>query len=237
MKKLSLILFIFICGLFAQAENGTITVEGHAEIIVDADYCKISVNIEAKGKSGDDAYKAAKNNAKNLIDQLDDIGFEKEKIKIPSLTTSKKDAKRFIKTPNEYKARIRANITIDDLSLISQAIRIISSESDMTISYVEFSVEDIPALKEEAITKALEAAEKKAEFIALKIETKLGKPIEIIENFTTIESYNSDNTAKTANSIINISGDNTQSNNFDSDNIFEMKVKASAYFKVKYSLK
>ncbi|MFT3931632.1 MAG: SIMPL domain-containing protein [Spongiibacteraceae bacterium] len=178
-KNLTLLFFVLYSSLsFSKENDNLIALTGVATISVIPDIIRLNVEISQLEKSD---VSAAKNKVDTVSTKvaaaLTSMGIKDEDITSSSLTVQ--TATRYDKNenpiPSGFSASREIEIVIRDIKMYSAVVQKLVDTGVTDIGDAQPDISDREELDRKALSKASEAARKKAEFLAAQFSAKLGK--------------------------------------------------------------
>jgi len=175
-------------GVHAQRE---VSVQGTATITASPDVANVSFDLTAKEKTPQDAKKANDELSIKLNDILNKYNIKEAGLKMNYINI--RPQYEYHNSRSEvigYVAQKTITIKIKDIEKYDSFINDILAIGISNVNSVEFTVEDLVAVRNKARTKALEAAREKAELYAGTFGKKIVDVIDISENDTSVRYNN-----------------------------------------------
>jgi len=179
---------VFACAIspaFAETQPPAISVSGEATISVPPDLAEINGGVTTEAKNARDA-SAANNKAMSAVLQaLKASGVAEKDIQTSRLSLQPQSAP--IKGNNGpmqivgYRASNRVTVTVRDVTKVANAIDALVSSGANDISGISFMVSQASKLLDDARTKAIDDAHRKADIYARAAGVTLGAPLSISE--------------------------------------------------------
>ena len=181
MKKLifTLVLFIGIgCSTLAQQTDGSkkILINMTATELVEADLVIFNININAEGKSPQEAFNTHKQRESVLAELLKEFDIKDENIRFQPISINKQhrnDNRSQVSMTNQ-----QVSVTFSDFEIYEE-IQVTLIENSFNSFNGSFSSTKIQPGKNKALVKAIESARQKAELIANTTGVILGDVVAI----------------------------------------------------------
>lgn len=239
-RMLFSVVFIILLGCFkinAQQwqspnnfEHNVIIVSGSSKTEIAAD--RASFYFEVSGFSDDlnSAVKSAQEKVDLISRKLFQIGLSESNLTTSQFKSSENFGdKAFLSSKRDFKALIKVQVNIDNISLLEPVINTVSIMNPDYISTLTFSLKNIEAVKILTIKEAVEKAKQKASSICESLKINLGTPLYVEEIQNNSYPY-------PFNSVVNLKGVvNEETTQVSS--IFIENINVEASVKVIFSIK
>ncbi|SMO45734.1 Uncharacterized conserved protein YggE, contains kinase-interacting SIMPL domain [Gracilimonas mengyeensis] len=176
----SLLFFGISCTTLAQqpVEKRTITINMGASELLPADLIIFNVNVNAEGKTPEEAFELHKKRESLLASLLKDLNIKDENIDYEPVRMNRRQVSGNRYASNEKPEYVTAtnqsvSITFEDFSLYEK-IQLTLIENEFDSFNGQFSSTKIDEGKEKALISAIEAAKQRAELIAKTSGVELG---------------------------------------------------------------
>ncbi|HJV91659.1 MAG TPA: SIMPL domain-containing protein [Holophagaceae bacterium] len=137
-----------------------LSVVGEAEVHQAADEAVVSFTVAEKGRSFNEAYETTQAKARKVVDQLTAIGVPREQIQQSRLQASDRGFMLFAR--DRKVASITTRITLSDLDLLPKVIWALNEAEIPAFGPIHLRIHDDRALRERALTLAVEDAHRAA---------------------------------------------------------------------------
>jgi len=161
---------------------------GEGKVVVVPDIATFGFSVITEGNNTDVAALQNQNTTKvnDIIGQLKELGIDDEDIQTADYSLNPRyqfcGAGAVVCPPSQivgYSINQSVSVKIRDFSHISQALSIAAQSGATNISRLQFSVDDLEVVKNEARAEAIKAAQAQAKAIAKAGDFKLGKILSI----------------------------------------------------------
>lgn len=211
-------------------EHNVIIVSGSSKTEIAAD--RASFYFEVSGFSDDlnSAVKSAQEKVDLISRKLFQIGLSESNLTTSQFKSSENFGdKAFLSSKRDFKALIKVQVNIDNISLLEPVINTVSIMNPDYISTLTFSLKNIEAVKILTIKEAVEKAKQKASSICESLKINLGTPLYV-------EEIQNNNYPYPFNSVVNLKGVvNEETTQVSS--IFVENINVEASVKVIFSIK
>jgi len=175
-RLLSTLFFALLVASSAVAKDVTphqIVVYGQGTATAEADQAKILFNVVGLGSSLEKAFAEAREKVSKITGQLVELGLKESDFVTSRFHTGENYSKSFFSSGKDFRANLSVYVTVSDFDLLEPVIIQISQNKVQNIYQATFSVNDEAPLNQQARTKAVADAKRKAAEIArtLGIET------------------------------------------------------------------
>ena len=181
MRKVLGVLFLILCTLQAQENNG-ILVSGDGVVESEPDLATIRLGVSFQDKTADKVYQQTNATINQVINALQKQGVKKEDIKTEGIGLYPQydytDGKQKF---TGYQMYHNLSVQVKKIDRISNVIDNATLAGANTISGISFGFQDPEKLRRQARVKAIDAAFRKAKEIAEGANLKLGKVLQITE--------------------------------------------------------
>lgn len=187
MKKLQKIGFLLLASLFSlqlmALNKANIQVNAEGSIEVMPDYLQLTVDIEKTGEHKADLKQQVDRISQQVIDAANDIEIKKEHIEAAKISIYPQyhwqDNKRTLVGETVQRT---IQIKLYDLNQYSALANALADIDITRMHQPIYGFDDSQAIRNQALVKALEHAQAKAELIANTLDRKLGKAYQITEH-------------------------------------------------------
>lgn len=200
-------LIVFKNGNTAVSNAGHISVAGSATINVAPDVANVSFELSTREKTA----QAAKEANDAMLKKLNEV-LKKYEIKETELSMNYINIRPYYEyrsNTNElagYVAQKTITIKIKEIEKYNSFVDDLLKVGISNINSVDFAVEDIKTVRDQARVKAVESAKEKAELFASSISKKIIDVIEISENDVSVRYSQSNYRGKLKNSMVDSVG-------------------------------
>lgn len=182
MRRLAIVPLLLTAGLISPAYAGTITIEGHGEVMAVPDMAQITSGVNTQGATAREALDANTAAMSELITELKASGIEARDIQTSGFSvnpnyvyTDERDANGYSLPPKIKGYQVTNTVTVavrelDDLGAILDKSVTVGAN---TVNGVSFSVADPSSLYDDARKAAFADARAKAELYAVAAGGKL----------------------------------------------------------------
>jgi uncharacterized protein YggE len=162
-------LFIFALTANAQApiQQNSITVDGHAELVVPANEASFEFQIKGSGPSLRLATVDATKRLDAIVKRLNVLGIPSARIQVSSLNSSESLEKAFLSSKEDFQAIVMATVHVDSLPILSEAIYTVAEGHIHSLGSVDYSLRDYNTYEDRAKVQAIANAKQLASRIAL----------------------------------------------------------------------
>jgi len=170
---------------FDDTDQEQITISGEGIAYVKPDVAVISLGVKTEGKKSDEVVSQNNEKMNAIIQSIKDLGIEDKDIKTSLYNLQPKY--NYTQTRGQelvgYSLNQQITVKVRDFEKISSVLDKSTSNGANTIGQLQITVDDPESAKAEAREKAIEAAKTKAEAMAKNSGMKLGKIINIYEDY------------------------------------------------------
>lgn len=173
---------------FAQTVPPSVSVTGEATISVPPDRAQVDSGVTTEAKTAREASESNNKAMGSVLLSLKNAGIAEKDIQTSRLTLSPQSAPS--RSGNNayvigsYRASNRVTVTIRDVTKVAETIDVLVGSGANEISGISFMVSKASKLLDEARSKAVDDARRKAELYAAAADITLGPPISISEENT-----------------------------------------------------
>lgn len=161
----------------------TISMTGEGKVVVVPDIAKVSLGLETKNFDVAKAQKENSDRMNQVIGDLKALDVAKEDIKTTNYNIYPNyDWTSGSQTLLNYSVTQTVEIKIRDLNKVSQVLALAGKYNLNQVGGLQFSVDNIEAVREEARIKAFDQAKSKAKVLAEAAGVKLGNVVSFYEN-------------------------------------------------------
>nr|WP_295891165.1 SIMPL domain-containing protein [uncultured Devosia sp.] len=187
--------FALLASLSLPAYAGTITIEGHGEVMAAPDMAQINSGVTTQGATAREALDANTAAMAELIAELKAAGIEARDIQTSGFSvnpnyvyTDERDANGYSLPPkiNGYQVANTVTVTVRDLDSLGAILDKSVTVGANTVNGVTFAVADPSALYDEARKAAFADARAKAELYA----TAAGAALDEIQSISETQGFN-----------------------------------------------
>jgi uncharacterized protein YggE len=179
------VVLIFISALDYQAQEldgNRLTVYGKVRVFAKADRATITFDIKGVGRSLQAAFNDANRQISAIAEKLYAIGLSEDNISTSFFQSRENFGdKAFLSSKRDYCAIMTAYITTDSLELLEPIVVILSESEVRRIADITFELINYSELRKDAMARAVDKAEEKAELISGQLGIPRGNIIEIEE--------------------------------------------------------
>lgn len=212
-------------------EHNVIIVSGSSKTEIAAD--RASFYFEVSGFSND--LNSAVKNAQEKVDiiskKLFQIGLSENNLTTSQFKSSENFGdKAFLSSKRDYKALIKVQVNIDNITLLEPVINTVSLMNPDYISTLTFSLKNIETVKMLTIKEAVEKAKEKASSICESLKINLGTPLYV-------EEIQNNNYPNPFNSVVSLQRGVVNEETTQVSSIFIENISVEAAVKVIFSTK
>jgi uncharacterized protein YggE len=183
MRIIGLALAVFMVMLSSSAFSAEdakdirkITVSGKAENTLEAQKAEVYLSIKIVSRDMGQSHAALTRALSGLEKELKTVGLEAKDIKRSLvLQGAEYNWEKESNVLKGYYAECYVDVTVNDIKKIADVYRTLALHKDLTIQSTEFKRNDEFEVRKAEFEKALLAAKKKAEFMAVTLGAKIGK--------------------------------------------------------------
>jgi len=191
---LSLILIILPYQTFAAENVRKITVTGKSETVLEAHYAIIQLNIKYVKKEMNQSHIELIKTISKLTNELKNIGLTDTDIKKSLILQGQEYSwEKESRVLKGYYSECLIDLHVKNINKIADVYKELANYKSITIQGTDFRRNDEFDIRKIEFEKALQAAKKKAEYMALTLNTKIGKVYSIqelsSENCFTVSTY------------------------------------------------
>jgi len=169
----------------AMADTPSVSVSGEATISVAPDRAEITAGVTTQGKTAKQASEANNKAMGDVLLALKGSGVDQKDLQTSQLSLQPQFENRNSGGQQQivgYRATNRVTVTLRDVGLVANTIDALVGAGANDIDGVSFSVSQTSKLLDDARTKAMDDAHRKAEIYAQAAGMTLGLPLGITED-------------------------------------------------------
>lgn len=190
---LSLIL-ILPCQTYAAENIRKITVTGKSETVIEAHYAIIQLNIKYVKKEMNQSHIELIKTISKLTNELKNIGLSDTDIKKSLILQGQEYSwEKDSRVLKGYYSECLIDLYVKNINKIADVYKELANYQSITIQGTDYRRNDEFDIRKIEFEKALQAAKKKAEYMAQTLNTKIGKVYSIqelsSENCFTVSTY------------------------------------------------
>lgn len=182
--KISLLALIFILPIRTYAADyvRTITVTGKSETVVEAQYAIINLGIKHISNEMNQSHDELMKTISKLTTALEKIGLADADIKKSFILQGQEYSwEKDSRVLKGYYSECLIDLYVKDINKIATVYRELANYRSITINGTEYKRNDEFDIRKIEFEKALQAAKKKAEYMARALDRKIGKVYSIQE--------------------------------------------------------
>jgi uncharacterized protein len=186
MRHFAAATFVALAWSPAMAENPppSISIAGEATISVAPDRAEIEAGVTTQGKTAKQASEANNKAMSDVLLALKGAGIDQKDLQTSQLSLQPQFENRNSGTQQQivgYRATNRVTVTLRDVGLVANTVDALVGAGANDIDGVSFSVSQTSKLLDDARTKSMADARRKAEIYAEAAGMTLGLPLSITE--------------------------------------------------------